>query len=293
LLYGSEYDTGEIRSHHHDDVHEYLISKTVLEADCVISLPKLKTHKKTGVTLSMKNMVGMNGNKNWLPHHREGTPANGGDQYADNSLRRGIERRVVAGFKRVFPLLGPMRRHVARPLKALGKRAFGDTNGGTVRSGNWYGNDTTWRMVIDLNRILVYADAEGQLHRKPQRRFLSVVDGIIGGEGNGPLDATAKPAGVVVAGINPVAVDMVCTRLMGFDWDTIPLISRAFAAHPFPLVDFGGHEVATLSNDARLNSNDVKSMDKSLCFEPHFGWKGHIELADEGAHPPGPGRQES
>ena len=33
LLYGAEYDTGELYSHHHDDTHEYLISKTVLEAD--------------------------------------------------------------------------------------------------------------------------------------------------------------------------------------------------------------------------------------------------------------------
>jgi uncharacterized protein (DUF362 family) len=84
LLYGSEYDTTELRSHHHDNVHEYLISKTILEADCIINLPKLKTHKKTGITVCMKNLVGINGNKNWLPHHREGTPAQGGDQFADD-----------------------------------------------------------------------------------------------------------------------------------------------------------------------------------------------------------------
>jgi uncharacterized protein (DUF362 family) len=77
LLYGAEYETSELRSHHHDDIHEYLISRTVIEADCVINLPKLKTHKKTGITVSMKNLVGINGNKNWLPHHREGTPAQG------------------------------------------------------------------------------------------------------------------------------------------------------------------------------------------------------------------------
>ena len=41
-LYGAEYDTRELRSHHHDQVHEYLISKTVLGADCIINLPKLK-----------------------------------------------------------------------------------------------------------------------------------------------------------------------------------------------------------------------------------------------------------
>ena len=88
LLYGSEYDTSEIRSHHTNGVHEYLVSKTILEADCIINLPKLKTHKKTGITVCMKNLVGINGNKNWLPHHREGTPSQGGDQFADECVKR-------------------------------------------------------------------------------------------------------------------------------------------------------------------------------------------------------------
>ncbi len=86
LLYGSEYDTSEIRRHHTNGVHEYLISKTILEADCIIDIAKLKTHKKTGITVCMKNLVGINGNKNWLPHHRLGTPAQGGDQFADNGF---------------------------------------------------------------------------------------------------------------------------------------------------------------------------------------------------------------
>jgi len=155
LLYGSEYDTREVRSHHHEDVHEYLVSKTVLAADCVINLPKLKTHKKTGITVCMKNLVGINGNKNWLPHHREGTPAQGGDQFADDGFIHRVERATVAGFKRLFPLLGPLRAWVARPSKALGQRMFGNTATDTIRSGNWHGNDTTWRMVIDLNRIFL------------------------------------------------------------------------------------------------------------------------------------------
>ncbi|MEJ2703926.1 MAG: DUF362 domain-containing protein, partial [Sedimentisphaerales bacterium] len=54
LLYGSEYDTGEIHRHHTRGMHDYLISKTILDADCVINLPKLKTHKKTGITICMK-----------------------------------------------------------------------------------------------------------------------------------------------------------------------------------------------------------------------------------------------
>lgn len=280
LLYGSEYDTRELHSHQHDDVHEYLIAKTVLDADCVISLPKLKTHKKTGITVNMKNLVGINGNKNWLPHHREGTPSQGGDQFADNGLKRRVERAAVARFKQIFPYLGPLRSVVAGPIKAAGKRVFGDTNTNTIRSGNWYGNDTTWRMTIDLNRILLYADAEGGLCDTPTRRFFSVVDGVVAGEGNGPLDPTPKSAGLVLAGANPVAVDYACARMMGFDDRRLPVLHRALRDHPLPLVRFGASDVRVRTVDRPTGGTLDELNDESLHFEPHFGWKGRVEMAD-------------
>jgi uncharacterized protein (DUF362 family) len=45
---------------------------------------------------------------------------------------------------------------------------------------------------------------------------LAVVDGIIGMEGDGPLNGRAKPLGAIVMGIDPLAVDATCARLMGF-----------------------------------------------------------------------------
>ncbi len=278
-LYGSEYDQAELHEHHHDDVHEYLISRTVLDADCVISLPKLKTHKKTGLTVNLKNLVGINGNKNWLPHHREGTPAQGGDQYADNGFTRRFERRTVRGFRNLFPRLGPLRPLLGGPLARLGKRVFGDTNHGTIRSGNWYGNDTTWRMVIDLNRVLLYADTDGNLSAAPRRKFFSIVDGIIAGEGNGPLDPTPKPAGLVLAGGNPVAVDLTCARLMGFDCGRLPVLQRALLGHPLPLTGFDLADVSVHSNAPAFNRRLVEFEGRALAFRPHFGWTGHIELA--------------
>lgn len=282
LLYGSEYDTSELVSHQHDDVHEYLISGTVLGADVVLSLPKLKTHKKVGLTVNLKNLVGINGNKNWLPHHREGTPSQGGDQFADDALKRRIERATVMRFKRWFPLLGPLRTWVARPIKSLGRRVFGDTNTDTVRSGNWYGNDTTWRMVLDLNRILYYAGADGRLHDTVQRRLFSIVDGVVAGEGNGPLDPRAKPCGVVLAGWNPVAVDAVCARVMGFDIDRIAILYRSLEEHRLPLTAFGWDEVMIRSNQPAYDGRMVDLQGRCLGFVPHFGWKGHIESARTG-----------
>ncbi len=278
LLYGAEYDTRELRRHHHDDVHEYLISKTVLDADCVISLPKLKTHKKVGLTVNMKNLVGINGNKNWLPHHREGTPAQGGDQFPDDRLKHRVERAVVACFKRVFPKLGPLRAFVARPIKAAGKSVFGDTNNGAIRSGNWHGNDTTWRMVIDLNRILLYAKSDGTLSDRRARNFFSIVDGIIGGEGNGPLDPTPKPSGIVLAGTNPVAVDTACARVMGFDCRRLPLLCHVVQGERLSLAGFGLDDVIAHSNAERFDRALTSTMTPTLAFEPHAGWKGYLDI---------------
>jgi uncharacterized protein (DUF362 family) len=275
-LYGSEYDHGELFSHHRDGRHEYLISRSVLTADVVISLPKLKTHKKTGITVNMKNLVGINGNKNWLPHHREGTRAQGGDQFADEGAGSRIEGSVVRAFKRVFPWLGPLRPLVAGPIKALGKRAFGDTNTDRIRSGNWHGNDTTWRMVIDLNRALHYSDADGRLHERPMRRFFSIVDGIVAGEGNGPMDPTARPAGLVLAGQNPVAVDLAAARLIGFDWRKLAVLRRALAPHAMPLVNFATVNLA--SNQTEYSGALDELTGPGLTFRPHFGWAGHVEL---------------
>lgn len=276
-LYGAEYDTKELRRHHTAGRHEYLISGTVLNADCVINIPKLKTHKKTGITAALKNLVGINGNKNWLPHHREGTPKQGGDEFADSRVLRRMERAVVSRFKRVFPRLGRFREILAGPLKAAGKRVFGDTNTDTVRSGNWYGNDTAWRMVLDLNRILMYADRAGEIQSRPMRRTLTIVDAIIAGEGNGPLDATPRALGAIIAGFNSVAVDVCCARLMGFSHEKLPLLRHALAEHELPLIRGGldGIQVWQSGSHAPCGVTDLPCADPP--FAPHFGWRGHIE----------------
>ena len=54
------------------------------------------------------------------------------------------------------------------------------------------------------------------LHAAFPRQF-AMVDGIVGMEGNGPIQGVAKAAGVLVAGPDPVAVDATCCRLMGID----------------------------------------------------------------------------
>jgi len=45
-------------------------------------------------------------------------------------------------------------------------------------------------------------------------RQFAIVDGIVGMEGNGPIQGTPKPAGVLVAGRDRAAVDATCCRIM-------------------------------------------------------------------------------
>ena len=48
--YGSDYNFKEVRLHHTNGRHEYCIANTILNADVIVNVPKLKTHKKTGIT---------------------------------------------------------------------------------------------------------------------------------------------------------------------------------------------------------------------------------------------------
>lgn len=50
---------------------------------------------------------------------------------------------------------------------------------------------------------------------------LAIVDGVVGMEGNGPIDGTAISSGVAVAGTDALAVDEAGARLMGFDPRTV------------------------------------------------------------------------
>src|SRR5205823_2101777 len=65
-----DYDTESTTGYHMSSSrNEYLIPNTVLSADVLINLPKLKTHKKTGITCALKNLVGIWGHKSYLPHY--------------------------------------------------------------------------------------------------------------------------------------------------------------------------------------------------------------------------------
>ncbi len=278
-LYGASYNMAETNERHRDTTHEYMLCRTPMDADVLINIPKLKCHKKVGLTCALKNMVGINSNKNWLPHHTEGTPDKGGDQFPAATMKAKLEHSLMGKIKRVL-FDNHLLSKLFVPVKKLGRMIFGDTQK-VVRSGNWYGNDTCWRMVVDLNKCLFYFDGSGEPRTKPLR-YLAVVDGIVGGEGNGPMAPDPKACGVIVAGTNPLAVDSVCCALMSFDWRKLRMLAGAFNVGRKKIAEFGHDDIRVVSNEVSKTKmlGEFRKED-GFEFKPHFGWVGAIEKTDE------------
>jgi uncharacterized protein (DUF362 family) len=75
---------------------------------------------------------------------------------------------------------------------------------------HWAGID---RAILDINAAV--------------RPDFALVDGIIGMEGNGPIQGVSKLAGVLIAGDDPVAVDSTSARIMGLAPEKINHIAHA------------------------------------------------------------------
>jgi uncharacterized protein (DUF362 family) len=227
-FYGADYNRKETMKYHNREHHTYIISRTFLESDLVINLPKLKTHMKSGITVSLKNMLGIVGEKNCIVHYRIGSPQEGGDEFPKQTMFSDLLIKLNRIYSDML-LSKNLGINLYRLLIKLigGKSKFGSESGELTHSGNWHGNDTIWRTIVDINKIALYADKNGEIHETPQRKMLILVDGIIGGEGQGPLAPKAKKCGVIILGMDPRSVDLVATRLMGFNEYKIPLFSKA------------------------------------------------------------------
>ncbi len=272
--YGADYDANVVNEHHRADVQEYLLAGSPMACDLFVNVPKLKTHKKTGITCCLKNLVGINGDKNWLPHHTESAPAYGGDEFPDASRARRLEAYVKkAGLRMaLMPALGTW---LYRKARKVGKLALGDSDT-VIRNGNWHGNDTCWRMALDLNRALLYGKVDGTWREAagPVKHYLALVDGVVGGQGNGPLCPEPARSRVLLAGRNPGVVDAVAARLMGFDPVALPIVAGAFVPHRWPIANKPLDEIVV--NDDRQGERAIPlaRVEPAIRggFEPHFGW---------------------
>ena len=94
------------------------------------------------------------------------------------------------------------------------KNMFGIVPGGCY---GWPKNVLHWagidNSILDINAVA--------------RPDFAIIDGIVGMEGNGPIQGTPKPAGVLIFGDDPVAVDATGCRVMGLRPERVNYLARA------------------------------------------------------------------
>ncbi len=270
----SDYNPRRIEMFHSDGSHHYVLNRAILESDTIVSLSKLKTHEKVGITCGLKGFVGTVAHKDCLAHHRFGSPTRGGDEYprslggillAISRYHDWINRREASA-----PLQGLLQ-FLERAVRAVLRRS------GVIMSGAWSGNDTAWRMTLDLARIVHYADRDGVMHDTPQRRNFSLIDGIIGGDGEGPLAPDPVFAGTLLFGESVVDTDRVAARVMGFAPDVIPLLRGTGWNVRFGLPATA--EPGRVSVDGRMLDSTLVAPPRGHRFRPSSGWKDRLGSA--------------
>lgn len=273
----TNYDPRILQQHHYGKTHEYMVSKYVLDADVIINMPKPKTHRKAGVTISLKNFVGINANKEFLPHHTIGSKDEGGDAYLhENSLLKmaneilDIKNQLVHDKEMK---LAKKAEDLYLDLYEKGKKQGSEE----YWEGSWYGNDTIWRMIMDLNRIVYYADKNGKMTNTIQRKIFIVGDMVVSGEKEGPLCPTPTYPGVIVMGDDPLKFDRVVCSIMGFDYHDVPtLYNNELLNENLPFTD--NTEINVISNCNNWHKKSLEEIRKkySLAFQPSKGWEAKL-----------------
>ncbi len=241
----TSYDPRLMAKTHSPGNHQYLVAREIIEADVVINLPKLKTHKKAGITNALKNLVGINGNKEFLPHHRIGDAGAGGDCYPDKNLvKRGLEAIFDWQNMTTSPAKGRMLATIGTQFERV-MRLQGDETG---IEGAWSGNETVPRMCLDLNRVLLYGKVDASFGDEVQRRVLHISDAVIAGQGDGPLASDALPLGLILASENAAAMDWVGAFLLGYDARKISLLMNSLRDFRWRIADFQTDEIELLGD---------------------------------------------
>jgi uncharacterized protein (DUF362 family) len=266
------YNPKRTEAFHSHGSHTYIINRHILESDVIFSIPKLKTHEKVGISCALKGFVGTVGHKDSLPHHRFGSPRIGGDEYPQDKSGllqlQSVFHEYVQQTK-ADSNWGRLLRVTYRVIRRLTRKWAPTTEGA------WWGNDTAWRMVLDLVRISTYASISGELQPAPCRKHFVLIDGIYGGEGEGPAYPTAVRSGVLLFGDNLVTADYINSILMGYDPLSIPLVRESLTLAKYPLLNRELMAEQIVCNGKPKALSELEKMEK-YHFEPPPGWKGKL-----------------
>ena len=244
-----------------------------MDSDVIFHIAKLKTHGKVAVTGALKGAVGAISRKECLAHHRQGSAEQGSDEFRHSTaltrLYANLGDRATADCPNSLRILH-------RTLGRILDRVFGID----IR-GSWHGNDTAWRMALDINKCLVYGQRDGRLASLPVRKVLCLSDGIVAGEGDGPIHVRGRTDGVLMLSSDPCFADLGAALLMGFEPNRIPLIREAFLMGDLPISSAPPSAVRFLLNGAPIAAEDIPGKILQR-FRPPRGWIGHIERHGNG-----------
>jgi uncharacterized protein (DUF362 family)/ferredoxin len=184
-------ETGDRSFHEGVLMKRFTLIRPVLEADVIISLPKLKTHMLTGLTGAVKNIFG-----------------------------------CIPGFEK------------ATYHSRMSDRAdFGE-------------------MLVDLERAV-----------RPQ---LTVMDAVIGMEGDGPHNGRPRLFGAIMASADPHALDLAAARLLGIEPMSVPTLAAASKRGLLPPAmeqEVGGDGLTgLLIHDLELPATFVKDKGTSVAW---------------------------
>lgn len=240
----------ETNKYHSLNKHIFKIPKLILESNVIISVPKLKTHKMAGVTLNLKNMIGIC-EKIFLPHFRQGVPPIGDaipkqpptKDIVIRKFRNKFDNLTISFIKEIEKI--PILNHILKPYYRIFLKK---TNINIDWWGMWYGNDTLWRTIFDLNKIILYSNIEGNLQDTKQRKYFNIIDGIIGQEGEGPMTGNPKNCGIIIGGFDPVASDTVASYIMGYDINKLKIINKNKDVKKYRLGNCDMNKIKIVSN---------------------------------------------
>jgi uncharacterized protein (DUF362 family) len=264
----TDYDPDKLAQRHGRGVHKYLVHKSLFLADFVLSLPKLKTHKKVGFTGALKNLVGINGDKDFLPHYRAGKA---GDSHPGRHLSLMLAERLS---DRANLSIGHSSYAVWSVLRTLAAKCAPRRSRNAL-FGSWWGNDTCWRMVLDLNRIALYGRADGTMADSPVRRVYSLTDAIVCGQGDGPLRPFPLQIGAVTFSASSMVADLAHAALLHVNPFELPILRAA--AQPFRWsIGNGGQNPRVVLNGGRATLEELARQAGRPATLPS-GWAGSFE----------------
>ncbi len=109
-----------------------------------------------------------------------------------------------------------LKSHGMMAMSAAAKNMFGTIPGTMKPEYHYkYSNAADFaRMVVDLDEYF--------------RPVLSIVDGVVGMDGNGPTMGDAKPMGMLLASRSPHEADLVCAELIGLHREDVPTLEAAY-----------------------------------------------------------------